>query len=65
MLAVRFLSEVDMLIVMQFKDGDIETVKGVKAVNDFSDSVEIRTWEVNVVRYKKSEINQMEIIWDE
>lgn len=54
-----------MLIVMQFKDGDIETVKGVKAVNDFSDSVEIRTWEVNVVRYKKSEINQMEIIWDE
>lgn len=50
-----------MVVVLTFKDSDVEVITDVKSVSDFPGEVEVRS--SDTVRYKKNEIVKADIVW--
>ena len=52
-----------MILVITFKDEDVEVLRNVRSVSEEGDSLEVRSEEVNVARYDRAEIQRAEIVW--
>ena len=52
-----------MVVVLTFKDSDVEVITDVKSVSDFPGEVEVRSSDTDVTRYKKNEIVKVDIVW--
>ena len=52
-----------MILVITFKDEDVEVLRNVRSVSEEGDSLEVRSEEVNVARYDRAEIQKAEIVW--
>lgn len=51
-----------MICVISFKDGQEESILRVKSVTDFGDRIEIRTNDLDVIRYPSKEIVNMSLV---
>ena len=52
-----------MIVIITFKDAEVETIKNVHCITDFTDGIEIRTNDSTVVSYSENEIADMSVVW--
>ena len=52
-----------MEVILNFKDGDLEVVKNVSGIFDRGPELKIRDKELHVIRYDKSSVRNIEIVW--
>jgi hypothetical protein len=50
-----------MVIVVEIKNGEIEVIRGAKAVEEEKEVVEIRDQDKAVARYRKSEVKSISL----
>ena len=52
-----------MIVVLTFKDSEVEVITNAKSLRDFPGVVEVRSGDSDVARYEKNEIVKVDIVW--